>query len=197
MQAISNRRRSRASLFMPPGRHPRRDMRTILPVVLTLLLLPGITLARGVYQAPEAFIDTAFAGHPPERAAIWLDSELKQRLARQTGQSFRQLRIPYWLEGQRSAWILEAIGKEEPITLGVVVNDGRIEKIKVLIYRESRGWEVRHDFFTEQFIGASLGETTRLDRSIDGISGATLSVRAVTQLTETALLLHDHVTRKP
>lgn len=193
----TNRRRSRASLFMPSRHSPRWIVRALLPIIVALLLPPGIAMGRGVYQTPESFINATFAGHPPDRSAIWLDRGMKQWLAQKTGQPVRQLRIPYWLEGQRSAWVLEAIGKEEPITLGIVVNDGRIEKIKVLIYRESRGWEVRHEFFTGQFIGASLDEATRLDRPIDGISGATLSVRAVTQMTETALLLHDHITRKP
>ena len=75
--------------------------------------------------------------------------------------------------------------------------DDRVERVKVLVYRESRGWEVRHDFFTTQFTGATLQANERLDRPIDGISGATLSVRAVTRLTEIALLLHRHVTQAP
>jgi uncharacterized protein with FMN-binding domain len=97
----------------------------------------------------------------------------------------------YWTRDHRSAWILEEIGKEQPITTGIVVQGGRIERIKVLIFRESPGWEVRHDFFTEQFKAAGLTEKHGLDRHIDGISGATLSVRALTRLARLALFL-DH-----
>ncbi len=85
----------------------------------------------------------------------------------------------------------------KPITTGLAVDDGAIERIRVLVYRESRGWEVRYDFFTAQFIGARLDGDARLDRRIDGISGATLSVRALTNLARLALYLHHAVIRGP
>ena len=90
----------------------------------------------------------------------------------------------------RSAWILEEIGKDKPITVGLVVNNNTLERIRVLIFRESRGWEVRYPFFTDQFRGAGLADEHRLDRHIDGISGATLSVRALEKLARLALYLH-------
>ena len=93
----------------------------------------------------------------------------------------------------RSAWILDEIGKELPITIGVAVADGAIDNVRVLEFRESRGWEVRYPFFTDQFSNARLGSGQRLDRKIDGISGATLSVRAVTRIASIALLLHDQI----
>ena len=61
---------------------------------------------------------------------------------------------------------------------------------KVLVFRESRGWEVRHPFFTDQFRDAGLTGELALDRNIDGISGATLSVRALSRLARLALYLH-------
>ena len=75
------------------------------------------------------------------------------------------------------------------------MNSQGLEKVKVLIFRESRGWEVKHDFFGQQFIGAKLTAKNRLDTSIDNISGATLSVNAVTSISRMALLLHEHVTK--
>ena len=103
--------------------------------------------------------------------------------------------MPYWQDGCRSAWILEEIGKERYITTGFVVNGQGLEKVKVLIFRESRGWEVKHDYFGEQFINAKLTKKNKLDRSIDNITGATMSVDAVTNISRMALLLHDHVTK--
>jgi len=101
--------------------------------------------------------------------------------------------VRYWSRDERTAWILEEIGKTEPITTGIVVDKGAIARISVLIYRESRGWEVRYPFFTDQFKGATLNSTHELDRNIDGISGATLSVRALTRLARVALLLDAKV----
>ncbi|HCS29554.1 MAG TPA: FMN-binding protein, partial [Spongiibacteraceae bacterium] len=68
--------------------------------------------------------------------------------------------------------------------------------IRILTYCESRGGEVRHPFFTEQFEGAQLGADDTLDRQIDGITGATLSVRAVTRVAEAALVLAAAVADK-
>jgi hypothetical protein len=54
---------------------------------------------------------------------------------------------------------------------------------------------VRYPAFTKQFEGASLkGE--KLDRNVDGISGATLSVWAMTSIAELSLFLDDYVKNK-
>ena len=68
--------------------------------------------------------------------------------------------------------------------------------MKVLVFRESRGWEVRYPFFTEQFADASLKAETKLDRKIDGISGATLSVDALIKLARLALFLDQYIDNK-
>jgi hypothetical protein len=67
--------------------------------------------------------------------------------------------------------------------------------MQVLIYRESYGWEVRYPFFTDQFTGLQLDDDLHLTDSIDGISGATLSVNALTKLSRLALYLHNEVNK--
>ena len=124
---------------------------------------------------------------------IWPDSGLKAQIRDILGHEYTGLRIRYWKQDDRTAWILDEIGKEKPITTGIVVNQGRIERVRVLVFRESRGWEVRHAFFTDQFDNAALKTGSELDRTIDNISGATLSVRAVTRLARVALLLDQAV----
>ena len=104
------------------------------------------------------------------------------------------MRVRYWQDQERTTWILDEIGKELPITTGIVIDHNGIERVRVLIFRESRGWEVRHDFFTDQFRGARMNNKGDLDRNIDGISGATLSVRAVEKLARVALLLNSKIT---
>ena len=82
-------------------------------------------------------------------------------------------RITYWKSGGRTAWILEEIGKTQPITTGFVIDGGAISSVQVLIYRESHGWEVEKPFFTRQFKGAKLSGGKQLTKRIDGIAGAT------------------------
>lgn len=147
-----------------------------------------------MYQLPDEFINEVFNGNPPDSEKLWIKKELKEKVRQIMGHDLGVLRLRYWQEGERTAWILEEIGKERPITTGVVVNAGSIERIKILIFRESRGWEVRYPFFTDQFKSAVLLEDSELDRSIDGISGATMSVNAVTKLARLALVLDQQVT---
>jgi hypothetical protein len=149
--------------------------------------------AAEVYLAPEKFLADAFGGEAPKPSVLWISGATRDAVERILGHGAGALRVRYWARGDRTAWVLEEIGKTEPITTGIVVENGAISRINVLIYRESRGWEVRYPFFTDQFKGATLTAVNELDRNIDGISGATLSVRALTRLARVALLLDAKV----
>ena len=127
---------------------------------------------------------------------LWLDSEKRNTIANILGHPYPGLRIRYWTLNNRLAWILDEIGKEKPITIGVVAEDGRVMGVTVLEFRETRGGEVRYEFFTRQFLGAGLRSDLRLDQNIDGITGATLSVRAVIDVTELALYLSGSLTAR-
>ncbi len=155
--------------------------------------LPGHALATGNYQEPAEFIQEVFSGDAPKVSKIWIKKDLKVKIHEIMGHDLGVLRLKYWEKEGRTAWILEEIGKVRPITAGIVVNDRKIESINVLTFRESRGWEVRYPFFTDQFSDATLKEDKQLDRHIDGISGATLSVKAMTKMARLALLLSHEV----
>ncbi len=175
---------------------------TTLFFTLTLFI-NAVATAGGVYQEPDDFIKQVFDNNPPKPDVLWLDKELKKQITEILDHKYKGLRVRYWIQTDetaqttnRTAWILEEIGKEKPITAGIVINNGKIELVKVLIFRESRGWEVRHDFFTNQFKQAALKPNHQLDKSIDNISGATLSVRAVRKLARIALLLDATIQSK-
>lgn len=167
------------------------------PLLLLLLLtVPGLSHARGVYQTPEAFLGEAFNGEIPPAQRLWLSGELGDIYREVVQESPNQLRLRYWQHGERIAWILQAIGKEHPITAGFIVERGQMLQARVLEFRESRGWEIRYPFFTEQFRQIGLAPGQRLDKEIDGITGATLSVRAMTNMARMALVLAAKVTEK-
>jgi FMN-binding domain len=160
--------------------------------VLTLALVA--TAVHGeVYQEPGAFIAEIF-GSAQAPKVLWLTKEIQAQAAAILGHPPAQLRQRYWSVGRRSVWILEETGKEEPITAGFVVVDGRIDHVRVLVYRESRGHEVRQPSFLRQFKDATLAQGSRLDRDIDGIVGATLSVGAMQRMARLALFF-DRVSR--
>jgi hypothetical protein len=150
-----------------------------------------------VFQEPAAFVAETFGGNPPPAQVLWLDEATQREIVAILGHRYPLLRLRYWREGPRSAWVLEEIGKEEPITTGIAIRGGHIERLKVLIYRESRGGEVRYPFFTDQFKGLALQTDRTLDGRVDGISGASLSVDALTRLARLALYLDGLAMRAP
>lgn len=157
-------------------------------------LLASLTAsAESIYQEPADFIVGSFEGDAPVQEALWVTDDIRTEARTILGRDLRQLRIRYWRTGNRSAWILDEVGKDRPITTGVVIEAGAIRTIQVLIFRESRGWEVRYPFFTDQFNDAQLDTNHQLNRSIDNISGATLSVNALKRQAQLALLLTTYI----
>ncbi len=158
--------------------------------LLALLVTAHPSMAES-YQSADEFLQEVFAATPPSTRVLWLKGDVKEKAASILGHPYPGLRIRYWKTDDRTAWILEEIGKEKPITVGLVVGPGGMELLRVLEFRESRGWEVRYPFFTDQFVGIGLTADRQLDRHIDGISGATLSVRALQKLARLALYLNQ------
>ena len=144
-----------------------------------------------VYLTTDAFIAAAFSGQRPQAGKLANSDELGWRLADALGHATREKRFRYWQSGTRTAWVLEEIGKERPITIGVVVDGGRVAAIRVLTYRETHGMEVAAPSYTARYEGATLAADDRLDRDIDNITGATLSARAMTRVARAALVLDD------
>jgi hypothetical protein len=166
-------------------------------LIITFVLLSGISLlsinhvsAKGVYQTSEQFINQVLAGKSAKAKVIWLSADDKKVIADILNHQFNRLRLRYWQNNNETVWVLDEIGKEKPITIGVHIKDQHIVELKVLAFRESRGDEVRHEFFTKQFNLAKLTNDNKLSTHIDGITGATLSVRALTKVARLALWLN-------
>ena len=162
--------------------------------LILIFLLPCLSQAKGIYQQPTDFISQAFSGQPPAPSVIWFKGPLRQKISNILQHKLKFLRLRYWYKNNRSVWVINEIGKEKKITIGVIVNNGKLEKVKTLIFRESRGWEISEIFFTQQFINRTLTSDNQLDEQIDSITGATLSVRAVEKVSRIALLLHHEIT---
>jgi hypothetical protein len=157
-----------------------------------LLLLPYPALSEQ-YQSQDDFLQEVFSGQPPKPNLLWISKTLKPQVSEILQHKPGFLRTRYWQQDTLSVWILKEIGKTEPITVGVIIENNKITNVKVLAFHESRGWEVKHDFFTDQFKENILTSDFRLQNSIDGISGATLSVRALNKIARLALLFNQHV----
>ena len=142
------------------------------------------------------FLTTAFPGATPVVHVLWITPDIRAEVVRILGHEPAQLRQKYWTDGQKTAWMLDEIGKEDAITAGFVIKDGVVEMARVLVYRESRGGEIRYPSFVAQFRGAALGAGQYLNKQIDGISGATLSVNAMVRMSREALYFDRMAGRK-
>ena len=79
------------------------------------------------------------------------------------------------------AVVREVKGKDQPITFLVATDTAdRLRDIDILAYREPYGGEVAYDAWRRQFRGKSTGDALQVGRDIRTISGATISVHAVT-----------------
>ena len=88
------------------------------------------------------------------------------------------------------ALVLEEKGRFKPITFMVHVRpDGRVGLVLVMVYRESRGDGVKRQRFLKQFRDKDLDDPLRLNRDVVGLTGATLSSRAISHGVRKALVL--------
>ena len=158
--------------------------------MLAALLACGAASADSVYQTRDDFLREVF-GAPPPAQVLWVDGSVQGALTAVLGHPSGQARVRYWRKDGKTAWILDELGKEYPITAAFVLGKGAIDSARVLVYRETRGMEVRYPSFLRQYSGARL-QNGRLDRPIDGISGATLSVQAMDRMARAALVLDGH-----
>jgi hypothetical protein len=161
--------------------------------ILLVLLFCNICAASAAIfkdiQKPGNFVSEVFANKAPKAKKMWIKGEVKNNIEKILQHPFSVLRLRYWKKGSQCLWIIDEIGKEEAITFGIVVQDNEVLKAKVLTYRETRGFEIIRKAFQDQYHKTSLEKSLKLNKNIDGISGATLSVRAMSKVVRIALYL--------
>ena len=96
------------------------------------------------------------------------------------------------------AFVQNTIGKHKPMTYMVGVDArGRVSNVELLVFRESRGSEVRTKRFNVQYEGKTASDPVRLNKDIINISGATMSVRSMTAGIKRVLVLVDEFYLRP
>ena len=139
-----------------------------------------------VYMTPAEARSAIFPGASFERDIRAIPAAAKVKLAAGIGGPIVEDSLEVWLayggDGSFSGYgiIAEEVGKFRPITFMVGISPAfRVTGAAVLVYRESRGGEVRRSRFLRQYQGKSTGDPIRINRDIINITGATLSVRAL------------------
>jgi Na+-translocating ferredoxin:NAD+ oxidoreductase RnfG subunit len=90
------------------------------------------------------------------------------------------------------AVIQETIGKHRPITYIVGISpEGKVFDVEIMVYRESKGSEVKRKRFNAQYEGKTSQDPIRINKDIINVTGATMSVRSVSAGVKRALVLVD------
>ncbi|HYR60905.1 MAG TPA: FMN-binding protein [Nitrospiraceae bacterium] len=96
------------------------------------------------------------------------------------------------------ALVQNTIGKHKPMTYMVGVDaHGRVSNVELLVFRETRGSEVRTKRFNAQYEGKTVLDPVRINKDIINISGATMSVRSMSAGVKRVLVLIDEFYLKP
>jgi hypothetical protein len=96
------------------------------------------------------------------------------------------------------ALVQNTIGKHKPMTYMVGIDsNGHVSDIELLVFRESRGSEIRQKRFNAQYEGKTVNDPVRLNKDIINISGATMSVRSMSAGIKRVLVLVDEFYLKP
>jgi Na+-translocating ferredoxin:NAD+ oxidoreductase RnfG subunit len=132
------------------------------------------------------------------RKVVVVTPEIKQRLKELLGKTKPSIWEPYYItyRAQRNgkqigyAVIVNEIGKHRAFTFIVGVDlEGKVKEVSIMVYRESRGGEVRNKRFLKQYRKKRLKDSLMPYRGIQNITGATLSVYAVSRGVKKALSL--------
>ena len=152
-----------------------------------------------VFLTPEAALAQAFpAADRFDREALAIPADLRELAAARGERPFAADSTAFYIArdsagaAQGYALFGDEIGKYRPITYMVATDpELRVTSVAILVYRESRGGEVRRQRFLRQYRGKGLDDPVRINRDIVNITGATMSVRALNTGVRKALLLLD------
>jgi Na+-transporting NADH:ubiquinone oxidoreductase subunit NqrC len=144
-------------------------------------------------QAQQALFPSADLFEP---SVVQLNPDQRRAIEAAAGVKVRVGQVKAWRVkqgGKAGGWMVldEVIGKHELITYAVAIgNDGLVQGMEILDYRESHGGAVRNPKWRAQFHGKSAASPLQLDEDIKNLSGATLSCQHLTEGVRRVLATH-------
>ena len=158
-------------------------MKYSILIILTSFLAAGdIKISCEEHLSNLYPVDTDFSMH-----ILLLDKQVKKKVENKVKQKFYRDKLYYWniTKGDSTmayAFLDNVIGKSMPITFLVILNmNGNIINTNVIKYREAYGGEVGNIRWLKQFFNRNKNSSYNLGGNIDGISGATISVKSMSK----------------
>ncbi|MEO7564758.1 MAG: FMN-binding protein [Sphingomicrobium sp.] len=161
---------------------PRFSWYALAPIVLVAPASAHATTYLTVAQAQRQMFPAA-SGFV-DRSVDFTSAQRKE-IARTSGTSAPRRQRLYEARGGggRMGWLIidQVLGKHEMITYALALApDGAVRSVEILDYRETYGGEIRGAAWRRQFAGKRAGQSLKLGKDIQNISGATLSSSHVT-----------------
>lgn len=171
-------------------------------VVLTVIAMASAGILAQVYEVTSGIIaenqlremESSVFAVLPEAATVELLDQAPDTMVqddpeqmRETEQTTTQIFIGYDEGGSPIGYAFvgegAGYGGAVRVMVGVDGSSGAIQKVVVLNHAETPGLgsRIEEATFRDQFTGKKLTDPIALGRDIDGISGATVSSRAVTE----------------
>ena len=156
--------------------------------VSILIILTSFLVAGDIKITCEEHLFNLYPDNRDIRMHIFqLDEQIKNKVENIVKQRFYKDKLYYWTitEGDSTkayAFLDNVIGKSMPITFMVILNlDGEIANVNVIKYREAYGSEIGSKSWLQQFINFNNNSDYNIGKDIDGISGATISVKSISK----------------
>jgi len=155
------------------------NLKPLLLVVLSLLLF-GFTIPKKLEKKVDKVISTYFESEAFSKELLVIDSSITDELPAEFTENLFAVKNKNALMGY--VYIGNAPSKTATFDYLILFDkDFVVMKSKVLIYREEYGGEIGSKRWLKQFIGtSSASETLIPTKNISAISGATISVRSMT-----------------
>lgn len=130
-----------------------------------------------------------------------IPKKIKKSIQGQVNQKFFRDQIYYWTieidDKKHYALLDNTIGKTMPITFLIIFNENQeVIHSSIIKYREAYGGEISGKNWLNQFLYMKKDSLFKYGRQIDGISGATLSVKSFTKGISKLSLLLPHIINK-
>ena len=163
-------------------------------------LLLSLLMAGPIKENSEKHIMSQFSQDVTiSMNTLKLNKKNKTSVQNQVKQAFFRNELYYWKISQNDTIIAYAFldnvkGKSMPITFMVILNtDGTIINTNVIKYREPYGGEVSNNRWLEQFNEKNEKSNYDVGKTIDGITGATISVNSLSKGIKKIVLLYSQV----
>ena len=163
--------------------------------VLLALLCLSFVLDKGLSKTVDKEIKETFGVENYSYSLKQIPAETRAELpAKFDGNNFLEIETQNQPVGY--AYVSKAPSKTDQFDYLILLdNDLTILKAKVLVYREDYGGEIGSKRWLKQFIGKTQNDELRYKDNIAAISGATISVRsmtnAVNDLLKSLKILHS------